>query len=71
MANPFYSWQKLLSRVELGEKDLIREVGRDDFENLVTINFQNLEASILEASFFFQQSKMKYSPSFDSKLWTK
>jgi hypothetical protein len=52
MANPFYSWQKLLPKIELGEKDLIREVGRDDFENLVTINFQNLEASILEASFF-------------------
>jgi hypothetical protein len=34
MANPFYSWQKLLSRVELGEKDLIREVGRDDFGGL-------------------------------------
>jgi hypothetical protein len=42
MANPFYSWQKLLARVGLGRKDLIRGAGKDDFENLATMNFQIL-----------------------------
>jgi hypothetical protein len=34
MANLFYCWQKLLARVGLGKKDLVRKVGRDDFEGL-------------------------------------
>jgi hypothetical protein len=34
MANPFYSWQKLLSRFGAGGKDLAGEVGRDDFGGL-------------------------------------
>lgn len=46
MANSFYLWQKLLSRIGSEKKDLVRKVGRDDFKNLATINFQNFEAPI-------------------------
>jgi hypothetical protein len=54
MANLFYSWQKLFSRVGLWKKDLVRKVGRDNSKNLATINFQNFGAFFdLEKKFNF------------------
>jgi hypothetical protein len=51
MGNPFYFWQKLLSRKRVGKEDLVREGGRNDFENLAKTNFQNFGGPNFETSF--------------------
>jgi hypothetical protein len=53
MANLFYSWQKLLSRVKLWKKVSVREEGRNDFENLAKTNFQNFGDPISRPLFNF------------------